>query len=773
MQFFSKASTQFLMHSVRAFYCVCCMMALFSPSQALAQAPRPQAALGATNTTPAPPQSLTEQIIRGRVLLEAGNTQAITVLQNAALQSLNPLINAAGPQILTLPPEEMPRSPAFGLIVRQAAEAHYWWGVAADRFGKRDIALTAFARAARFFAADHSGTFSAARDALPNMRGALMEGLPKVAPDDTLDTIASLAHGGLWKPLKLSFTLHDSTFVPVATPAQNDAEQVEFLITDGKLFISPNARDPKGSLAQVPPPFRNIEENALPRVLKMSSVIVGFVRETSGADKGMWRQVVRVHYPHSSLTAKNRDDRPRAEILALQFLKLHTLVERATGLENPYALATRPGEHPINTIWLSEVSALWPADEDDAAILAALGMVYMPKVNVPGSKARENTELDISPYSRPWLAAGQMDDAPGDIVFFKMSEPRSEAEWVRELAHEYGHVVLPPFNGFKPPLEPYGNGALGETLNMLWIAGSSDNFGNPTGEIAAARTGVKGALATNVSETTAQTVPVAAEITDLNGPRLTTANADEIFGREILDHINANALPALNNWNLQGPGSNLRRDTGDDGLLYLKGLGTYIERVYGASLLSQMFGALPRVADPRSTVDTPLPSSVFLPIPSSTTPPPMQSAAFLDNIAATLKNPFVDGQNKLPIWLPGALSTPTTKLTAQDLISRAPMGLKNGERAICWLYVPPTANALQIEWEGTPAAKNIEVEGGWKSATVKPQTPGATNAMRLDVGNRSGWQRFALTPSSDIKWSGAWFEKSALANLPPAPRPAR
>ena len=68
----------------------------------------------------------------------------------------------------------------------------------------------AYARAARFYAGDRSGTYSAARDALPNLRGGLMEGLPRVAPDDTLDTIATLAHGGLWKPLKLSFNLFGS-----------------------------------------------------------------------------------------------------------------------------------------------------------------------------------------------------------------------------------------------------------------------------------------------------------------------------------------------------------------------------------------------------------------------------------------------------------------------------------------------------------------------------------------------------------------------------------
>ena len=741
----------------------------------------PVAPLAAPNS-PAP-ISLTEQIIRGRVLLEAGDTQAITLLQNAAQQALAPLIKAAGPQILTLPPEQMPSNPAFGLVLRQAAEAHYWWGVAADRFGRRDIALTAFARAARFYAGDHSGTYSPARDALPNLRGALVEGLPRVAADDTIDTIASLAHGGLWKPLKLSFVLHENTFVPSTENDKNDPRQVEFLITDGKLFISPGPRDPKGNLAQVPPPFRNIEENALPRVLKMASVVMGFMRETSGPNRGLWRQVVRVHYPHQSLTAKNREDRPRAEILALQFLKLHTIVERATGLENPYALVGQSSEHPVNTIWLSEVSALWPADEDDAAILAALGLVYMPKVNVPGSKPRDNTELDVSPYSRPWLAAGQSEDAPGDIVFFKMTEPRSEEEWLRELAHEYGHVVFPPFNGFKPPLEPYGNGLLGETLNMMWIAGSPRAFADPAMEIAAARqsrsTGTIPNLAANVSapQTKASTSTIAAETGDLNGARLVTtqnevtqnAAPDDEFRRAALEHVSANALQSLEDWNEQGPNSALRRDTGAAGLHYLQGLATYVERVYGAPLLGQMFGALPRVAEPRANAETPLPTSIFAPLPNASVPPPLQASSFLDNVAATLQNPFAQGQTKLPIWLPGALQTPTSKMSAEDLVSRAPMALKGGERAVCWLFLPPAARALQIEWQTVPNAKPIEVDGGWKSATAKPQTPGATNALRIDFGTRSGWQRFAFTPSVDIKWSAAWFEKSAVPLLP-APR---
>ncbi len=401
--------------------------------------------------------------------------------------------------------------------------------------------------------------------------------------------------------------------------------------------------------------------------------------------------MVRVHYPHPSLTSKNRDDRPRAEMLALQFLKLHTIVERAIGLENPYAMEVRPGNHPVNTIWLSEVSALWPADEEDPAILAALGLVYMPKVNVPGSKPRENTELDVSPYSRPWLAAGQTDAVPGDIVFFKMTEPRSEAEWVRELVHEYGHVVLPPFNGFKPPLEPYGNGVLGETIGMMWVANAPKMFDKPAVEIASARqarsSGTGPALAIAKLEGAARAVDIAAGDDDLNGTRLATATtADDDFRREALNNVQANALTSLNDWNLQGPNSALRGETGADGLHYLQGLGTYVERVYGAPLLGRVLGALPRIAEPRSLSEAPTPVSVYLPVPSSAPSPLMQAHAFLDNIAVTLKNPFADGETKLPIWLPGALITPTTKLTAQSLVSRAPMGLKGSERAVCWLF---------------------------------------------------------------------------------------
>lgn len=737
--------------------------------------------------------TLTEQIIRGRVQLEAGNQAAMLTLQNAAQQSLGPLVAAAGPEILTKSPGEMPRTATFYVLARQAAEAHYWWGVAADRFAQRDWAMVAFARAARFALGDRSGIFSAAREALPNLRGALSEGLPLVAPDDTLETISSIAHANpvtgerLWRPLRFAFNLSDNAFTPTtsATPnAPGGTRKLEFLITDGyRLFASPSARDVKPEMANVPPPFRGVPDDALPGVLKMSTVVTGFMREQDGPNRGMWRQIVRVHYPHKVKTKNNRDDLPRAEALCLQFLKIHALTRLALGLENPYLTRPLASNPPLTTIWLSEVSALWPRDEDDPAILASLGMIEMPKVNIPStSKPPTITEIETTPVSRPWLASGQSLDVPGDIIFFKTSEPRSEAEWLRELAHEYGHVVLPIFNGFRPPLEPFGNGLLGESLGIMWAAAAPTEFASPLQEIQAARTAplLPAASVTLVDTASAATAQPATL------PAAETEGRD--FARELESHVAANALASLNQWNLQGPGAASRRDPNAAGLQYLQGLTVYIERVYGARTLSAALTALPRMAsvpldptDETATVNvvsgsgTPgslavgagglLPGTLPNNVPVSTPAeiPPLQSVALLNSFAASLKNGFAENQNKLPIWLAGSLSAPVTKLSAAQLIARAPSGLKSGERATSWLFVPINAAALRIEWKSASGAQAMTVDGGWKASTLPPTVPGATHALRIETAGHSGWQRFAFTAPADLTWSGAWFEKAANA----------
>ncbi len=70
-----------------------------------------------------------------------------------------------------------------------------------------------------------------------------------------------------------------------------------------------------------------------------------------------------------------------------------------------------------------------------------------------------------------WLAEGG--EAGGEsfnnnIYLHKISVKRSSAEWMREVAHEYGHQVIPVIGGFEEP-EWGANGKLGENLFMRWL----------------------------------------------------------------------------------------------------------------------------------------------------------------------------------------------------------------------------------------------------------------------------------------------------------------
>ncbi len=54
------------------------------------------------------------------------------------------------------------------------------------------------------------------------------------------------------------------------------------------------------------------------------------------------------------------------------------------------------------------------------------------------------------------------------IYIFQLSSFKDPVEMAREVAHEYGHAVLPAVGGFKAP-EDWGNGYLGEKLFLRWI----------------------------------------------------------------------------------------------------------------------------------------------------------------------------------------------------------------------------------------------------------------------------------------------------------------
>jgi hypothetical protein len=68
-----------------------------------------------------------------------------------------------------------------------------------------------------------------------------------------------------------------------------------------------------------------------------------------------------------------------------------------------------------------------------------------------------------------------------NIYLFAIDDPRAPAEWVRELAHEYGHLVLPELGPFTRP-EQWASGYLGERLFMKWLLldnGVADTWNEP------------------------------------------------------------------------------------------------------------------------------------------------------------------------------------------------------------------------------------------------------------------------------------------------------
>ncbi|MDQ3812655.1 MAG: hypothetical protein M3347_01735 [Armatimonadota bacterium] len=691
-----------------------------------------------TNPSAAKPVSTADLIRRGQLMMDVRDANAAATLQAAAQQSLSALAALAGSNILTAPPERMPTEGAPAEAARQAAVAHYLWGQAEDRLrGERDRAIAALARAVRFAGDNRSGNNRLARDVRFDLNTLVREGgLPLHAADDTLDTIAAVTHFGLWTPRRFRSDFSNIAFAPTGptragAAAQGRTQTHEFLVTSGRLFSSgkKTIADPEGALSRIPPPYRNVPLNALPDVLKLGPLVIGYAKETEGRNRGLWRQVVRVFYASPALTRDNRNDRPRAEALCAQFLKLHALVDAGLGLSNTYT------PDSITTLWLSEVSALWPNDEDDPAIVALLGP-RMPKPNtplVPGARPETTPEIEMSPLQQPWRAAGYLESNPGDITFFKMTQPRDESEWLRELAHEYGHVALPALNGFEPPLEPYGNGLMGETLGMLWAAAAPGEFVTPI-------------------KTETMSVPATSTV----GP---TAE----FAQDLQAHIVRQAMGSLRFWKAQGPGSALRGDSGSDGLRYLQGLTTYIERVYGAHVL----GAALRPLVGRSTRG----QIVF--------PTGLNTDSLLDSLARGLRDPFESGRTNLPLWLPGALEVAATSPSrtasaaamtpvpinpsVAEFTVRAPSQLRAGQRAACWLFVPLTARTLHVEWKVAALSKQavpLTVEGGGKTSFQAPLLTGATHAVNIDVGAKTGWQRFAFTAPTEIAWTGAWFVRA-------------
>jgi len=108
----------------------------------------------------------------------------------------------------------------------------------------------------------------------------------------------------------------------------------------------------------------------------------------------------------------------------------------------------------------------------DDALLAVLSLYAVAREYLFCDPTRQGGEpVDL------WLA---VDGQPGakavgrNLYLYAVGVPRTGGEWLREVAHEYGHMALPGVNGFTRSDDPWADGQLGELLFAKWLAGNGE-----------------------------------------------------------------------------------------------------------------------------------------------------------------------------------------------------------------------------------------------------------------------------------------------------------
>lgn len=151
-----------------------------------------------------------------------------------------------------------------------------------------------------------------------------------------------------------------------------------------------------------------------------------------------------------------------------------------------------------------------------------------------------------------WLTSGG--EAGGEqwndnLYLYGLEQKREPTEWLREVAHEWGHLLLPGIDGFTDP-EAWANGAMGETLFLRWLAQSAEREG-------------KWAV-------------------DALWP-----------GKlDLAKHFASRNDALLNSFLTQGPNSTLLVNRGRQGMDYIVGLTLFAEAAHGLAFIRQLFDTL-------------------------------------------------------------------------------------------------------------------------------------------------------------------------------------
>ena len=139
------------------------------------------------------------------------------------------------------------------------------------------------------------------------------------------------------------------------------------------------------------------------------------------------------------------------------------------------------------------------------------------------------------------------------LYVYSIQEIREPLEWLREVAHEFSHALIPGITGYTAP-EPWANGYMGERLFMTWLEPLMQS--------------------------------------GLLSPEDTCGTSVA----EVRRFVNQRCVPLRNVWLTTGfPEKDFRR-TDAGGMGTLIGLVLYIDSVYGSSMLRATFA---RLAEPQ------------------------------------------------------------------------------------------------------------------------------------------------------------------------------
>ncbi|MFQ6099126.1 MAG: tetratricopeptide repeat protein, partial [Armatimonadota bacterium] len=272
--------------------------------------------------------------------------------------------------------------------------------------------------------------------------------------------------------------------------------------------------------------------------------------------RGGYAYTVSVVYPPESKDATGIEVWPRSPRGGMRYGRASAEAqERFNRVSYGFTLQPREGMYTLQFVahYASEALQLRSVGVEALAarVMGALLHFYWYSVVYLGVQPVDVSDVWLSQYSE--AGAAQTGE---DILINDIGTPREPIEWLREVAHEYGHLVLPRIGDFVEP-DDTGSGVLGERLFLAWLADEAERVAGgkwPASSVQSAANAMWG-------------------------------GEDVAVESFVANHCDE----PLVFWLLHGPKSELASGRSREALEWLTGLALYVEAAHGAPMLAQAF----------------------------------------------------------------------------------------------------------------------------------------------------------------------------------------